>query len=174
MSNPLDWNALTKEERIDAIRPLVEKGQSSGKIALHFVNASRNAIISYCTRHKIALQKKRGWPGEKSKVHAKVQSKSSDRKPHQTHAIPSIPIDRPAAQAPDILALAPISKSRAFEPIDGLKPVHLADLTSSQCHWPVNGLEGIEPIFCGAAASHVYCTSHRRLAYQPRGHQGAI
>lgn len=153
-----EWALLTREERQQAIAKHAADGLSAGQIALQFTGVSRNAIIGYCKRSDIKLKNARG--GSRS-----AMARPAPRTEAAT---------RPAKPAkPDLVALGPISRSKAFEPLAGRVPVHLADLKSFQCHWPVNALEGSEPIFCGASASSLYCTSHARLAYLPRGQRGA-
>jgi hypothetical protein len=61
-----------------------------------------------------------------------------------------------------------VSRARAFEPLPGLAPIHLTELTKTTCRWPVNGIDGSEPIFCGGHAPQLYCSSHARMAYTPR------
>jgi hypothetical protein len=40
-------------------------------------------------------------------------------------------------------------------------------MSGGMCHWPVNGLYGREPIYCGQPADGPFCPVHHRLAYQP-------
>jgi hypothetical protein len=174
MSAVLDWKTLSKDEKFGIVRKLAEvDGLSGGQIAGQFVNASRNSVLSFVDRYDIKLARKHG---QHEVVRVKTTPATTVRKGSspagkfafgRTHAPPAKPV-------PDIVALAPISKSRAFDPIDGVDPVHLDSLTGRQCHWPVSGLEGNEPLFCGASASNIYCTSHERLAYVPRGQRGSI
>lgn len=163
MSRIPDWSKMPRDERIDAIKPLAAKGFSAGQIAREFLNASRNAIIGYCKRYNISLKNSPGSPPDR-----KRSPKMQARVERAENPVVRIPAAKPAREIPDVVALAPISKSKAFDPIEGVKPVHLENLSQKQCHWPVNGLEGIEPIFCGITTRHLYCSSHQRLAYVPR------
>jgi hypothetical protein len=167
-----DWTEMTKEQRIEKLKPLVSEGLSAGQIAMHFGNCSRNAVIGYLSRHDVGYIGK-GRTGQPVKVAKLVKKPVPARK--SVPALPPIEQPKPVAKViPDFADLGPIAKGSAFLPIDGVKPVHLTDLGRQQCHWPVNGLDGNEPIFCGAPSSKTYCTSHQRLAYQPRGQQGAL
>ncbi|UDF29336.1 UNVERIFIED_ORG: hypothetical protein LHK14_17760 [Roseateles sp. XES5] len=179
MSRLPDWSKLNKEERTAALRPLVSQGLSANAIALQFSNASRNAVISQCSRCglKLARGLKRGsWRAEPEKPKPKAAKRAPNRTSQAEPAKAEIaPVPRQTLQAvkPAVVP-APIARAKAFEPLIGVAPVHLADLGALQCHWPVNGHDGIHPIFCGASASETYCTSHARLAYLPRGHRGAL
>lgn len=175
MSKRSDWDRMSKDERIKAIRPLAAKGQSAAQIAGNFLNVSRNAVIGYCVRHDIKLERgKKGF----TKTRQTEIKKAAVKKPKvkQPEVIKrsesvlafvaeTVGSDRPA---PDIVNLGPISKSQAFDPIEGVAPVRLEDIGARQCHWPVNGFNGFEPILCGAAASSLYCENHQRLAYAAR------
>lgn len=169
-----DWTNLTKDERVEAIKPLAQRGLSAAKIAENFRNVSRNAIIGYCTRHSISLRNAARTPrcSRKAKnISSKAPARTADltvlpgSEPRLAYVEETTAIEKPA---PDIVALVSISKTRAFEPIAGIEPVRLENLGANRCHWPVNGLQGIEPIFCGGLAPDTYCKSHERLAYAPR------
>ncbi|MBX4883995.1 hypothetical protein HJA90_10415 [Rhizobium bangladeshense] len=176
MSTYPDWLTLSKEQRIEAIKPLVAKGFSASIIANRFRNVTRNAIIGYLTRYNIKRGKSQAKPAGTSKTSAKAATttttaRRAHEEPDHQSAIPYKAKTESSVKAvPDMIALEPIAKSRAFDPIDGVPPVRLENLGARQCHWPVNGLHGHEPIFCGARASNLYCTSHERLAYSPHGH----
>ncbi|EJB02927.1 hypothetical protein Rleg9DRAFT_1742 [Rhizobium leguminosarum bv. trifolii WSM597] len=148
-----EWSSLDKQQRVAAIRPLAASGLSATVIANRFRGVTRNAIIGYCTRNDIVLGKGQRSPAKKPVVGVAPKVDREKKKP-----------------APDIIALGPIAKRRAFDPIEGVTPVSLENLGARQCHWPVNGFNGHEPIFCGGAASNLYCASHTRLAYSPHGH----
>ncbi len=173
-----DWATLSKEQRIIAIRPMAANGLSAGIIAKRFTGASRNAIIGYCERYGITLgkgqprrvEKTKGSRGRPKKAQAaKVAAKAITAV--EKAVVPYAPEKSATPKvAPDIADLGPLSKSRAFDPIDGIKPVSLENLGAHSCHWPVNGFNGHEPLFCGVSTSKLYCASHARLAYSPHGH----
>lgn len=50
-----DWTTLTQGERIEAIKEALATCDSAQQIADTFRNATRNAIIGYCSRHGITL-----------------------------------------------------------------------------------------------------------------------
>ncbi|CAN7299777.1 hypothetical protein LJR221_001482 [Agrobacterium tumefaciens] len=170
--NILTWQQMTSEERREKVAKLADNGFSAGRIAQAIPGATRNSVMGYVQRFKIRLSRQ-------SRSLSTLQERAASRKiqieratavkPKSETAAVFQPV-RPAAPAtsPDILALAPISRSAAFLPIDGVRPVLLENLGKLQCHWPVNGLEGIEPIFCGAPADDLYCNNHKRIAYMPR------
>jgi len=171
MSKILDWNAMTRDERIAVITEGVAKGLSAGRIASKFVGASRNAVISYCYRHKIGTARpKPAKPAKTAATAQRVPPKAFTPAITKTESPQPIPSARAISKpAPDLVDLGPIAKSQAFQPIDGAKPIRLEDLGAMQCHWPVNGFDGRDAIFCGVRTRTTYCASHSRLAYQPRG-----
>lgn len=174
-----DWAVASKEERQATIAKYAAAGLSANQIALQFTGVTRNAIIGYCKRYDIKLHgalKRSGAVGRA--VTSSPPLREPKREPVATtkdvkpgrpkmEIVSGEPIYRTAALAS--AALAPVSRSRAFEPLVGHVPVLLADIGPRQCHWPVNGLEGAEPIFCGASTSSVdatYCPHHSRLSQQ--------
>ncbi|NEH72312.1 GcrA family cell cycle regulator [Rhizobium leguminosarum] len=169
MSNYPEWSSLSKEQRIEMIRRLAASGLSSGLMANRFIGVSRNGIIGYCKRYGIKLGQGQPLPSKqvvrKETHQKKVVRRANDIPPS---VIPHKPTNTAARPVPDIVALGPVAKSRAFDPIDGVAPVSLENLGAHRCHWPVNGFNGHEPIFCGATSPNLYCTPHARLAYLPR------
>lgn len=169
--NASTWQIMTAEERREKVSKLAKDGFSAGMIAQQIPGATRNAVMGYVQRFKISLSRqvrrvatpKERAASRKSQIDRAVAVKPKAETVRA--ATPAIPV---AATPPDIAALAPISRSAAFLPLDGIRPVLLENIGARQCHWPVNGLEGIEPILCGASADHLYCNSHKRLAYVPR------
>ncbi|MGT2467410.1 GcrA family cell cycle regulator [Mesorhizobium atlanticum] len=80
------------------------------------------------------------------------------------------PIALPAPPAPpSVPAVMPTFTTREsyFLPLPDSVPVDLADMEGGECHWPVNGLYGKEPIYCGRPADGAYCREHHRIAYNP-------
>ncbi|MDH6273622.1 hypothetical protein M2311_003712 [Rhizobium leguminosarum] len=159
MSGYPAWSELSREQRLEAIRPMAASGLSANMIAKRFTGVSRNAIIGLCVRNKIALGKGQTNPASVSAARNRAAKRAQAPK-----------VDRVQKPAPDMVDLGPIAKSRAFDPLDGVAPVSLENLGAKSCHWPVNGFKGHEPIFCGVSTANLYCTSHSRLAYTPHGH----
>lgn len=63
-----------------------------------------------------------------------------------------------------------IDRQHYFDPLPGTRPVEIGDLPRfGKCRWPVNGLDGHDPIFCGQIIdpTATYCAVHRRLAFTP-------
>jgi hypothetical protein len=61
-----------------------------------------------------------------------------------------------------------IDRQHYFDPLPGTKPVDIRDLPRfGKCRWPVNGIDGREPIFCEQTIdpTATYCAVHRRLAF---------
>lgn len=189
-----DWRAMGNEEKIVILREHAKNGLSSGQIAAQFQYASRSAVCGFMHRNDIPLKSQGRAATRLSIAGAKVKQprphpgniarKAASRKfdpglkfgkqqltetkPKKAHAapVPKAEIASAKGPAPDLAALEPISRARAFDPLPGLSPVLLTDIKPNQCHWPVNGLDGSEPIFCGGHASHLYCSSHARLSYK--------
>lgn len=170
--NVSTWQTMTADERREKIAKLANDGFSAGMIAKHISGATRNSVMGYIARFKIPLSRQ-------SRSLSTLQERAASRKSQIDRASAAKPKSatasvfqavRPTAPAnsPDVLALAPISRSAAFLPLDGVRPVLLENIGARQCRWPVNGIEGIEPILCGAPADHLYCNNHKRLAYMPR------
>lgn len=169
--NASTWQIMTAEERREKIAKLAHDGFSAGMIAQQIPGATRNSVMGYVQRFKISLARqvrRVATPKDRAASRKKIERATAPKPKAETSAV--VQAARPAAPATpqDILALAPISRSAAFLPLDGVRPVLLENMGARQCHWPVNGLEGFEPIFCGAPADHLYCKSHKRLAYMPR------
>lgn len=62
-----------------------------------------------------------------------------------------------------------ITRAAAFDPIPGIEPIGFMQLGPRTCRWPVDGVDGREFLFCGAACEFEdsYCRSHKALAYAP-------
>lgn len=150
------WAKMTAETKAEKVRELVEKGEAYSTIAWRLGAPSRSAISGVVNRLRAA--------GEMP------AAQKAEPKPTPTQA------KRPAAPKPVVPAPAPIepptisiSRAAAFDPLPGSDPLSIDVLTLTTCRWPVNG-DGREAIFCGAHCelTEPYCTSHSRLAYQPR------
>lgn len=194
MSRFPDWNAVGKEEKIVILREHAKNGLSAGQIAAQFQYASRSAVCGFMHRNDIPLKSqaaatrasKAGTKVKQPRPHpGNIARKAASRKydpglkfgkqkptettPKKVHAAPVPKAGTASAKEPasDLNAVEAISRTRAFDPLPGLSPVLLTDLQSNECHWPVNGLDGSEPIFCGAHAPRLYCDTHTRLS-RPR------
>lgn len=170
--NVSTWQTMTSEERREKVSKLANDGFSAGMIAQQIPGATRNSVMGYVQRFKISLARQaRRVATPKDRVASRKNRMERAAPPKPKSGTPIVvEVVRQVAPAtpPDILALAPISRSAAFLPLDGVRPVLLENIGARQCHWPVNGLEGFEPVLCGAPADHLYCNNHKRLAYMPR------
>ncbi len=162
MSDRPKWEELSRPERVRRVSKLAEQGLSTAQIAQRFEGVSRNAIIGVCHRYKITLARAQSQREPAYKV-------AADRKQRQAKAAKKLSSVSIKAIPADIVDLDPISKADAFSPIKGAEPVLLENLGAHQCHWPVSGFAGTEPLLCGMNAASLYCQSHTRLAYQNHG-----
>lgn len=173
MSALPNWEEMAKEARVEAVKILAAEGLSAGQIANRFRNASRSAIMGYVARNNINLSnqrlsqrlRERSGKAEVRPHPGNIARKAASRKFDPGLKAEPKPTSTPVAPAEEIV---PVSRARAFDPLPGRAPIHLTELTKTQCRWPVNGIDGSEPIFCGAHAGAVYCNSHARMAYTPR------
>lgn len=60
-----------------------------------------------------------------------------------------------------------VTSAAAWDPLPGIEPISLLDLTEHTCKWAVDGLEGSARLFCGAPseAKCSWCSTHRKLAF---------
>jgi GcrA cell cycle regulator len=195
MSAPLpDWRSLPRDERIKRIRRLLADGLSMGRIAAHFQNVTRNAIIGLVHRVEAA-------EGEPMKRNSHKQSlrtaraastpapkPKSWRKPFKAKepatVVPSHATEPQKIQTPVEVQISQplevdlrIPRDQAFQPIPGVKPLPLTDLPNRlRCRWPLD-TPGERHFACGAGTAsetHVYCAPHRLLSIRGAQSQGAI
>ncbi|RWM29445.1 GcrA family cell cycle regulator [Mesorhizobium sp.] len=167
-------------EQDSLLRKLNADGLTASQIAAHFENFSRNAIIGRAHRLGLVLANANGPIKNRKRKHLADSKKPAT--PQRKKLIAGIEhIVRPAKPtAPEPIATAkaiPIvlpatvptftTRESYFLPLPGSPPVDLADMEGGKCHWPVNGLYGREPIYCGRPADGTYCRVHTRLAYEP-------
>lgn len=180
MSGAYDWSSMDQQARIAVISKFAAKGFSAGEIASKIGNVSRNAIIGYVTRNGIKL--KRGGVRKPRTVAkapkpvsvAKTKSLATTAKKveagvESTPVMVEIPVAfRPSE--PDNISWSTWmgDRSRPFDPLDGVEPILVKNFPRlGRCRWPVNGVDGCEPLFCGyetVPATNVYCTTHARFA----------
>lgn len=157
-----DWTTLSPDQKRDAIRPLWEADASAREISMHFVNASRNSIISALNRYGMVREKK-------ISVHRATTKPRAPRVPRAPKPKPATKPPRPAAyipyeeEPPSQSVMEMINGNRP--PLAGTVPVSLVDLPSRKgvmCRWPVIGG------YCGAACGDdMYCKDHATFAYRP-------
>jgi GcrA cell cycle regulator len=155
-----NWLEMGVNERLEAVGKLAEKGLSAKQISEHFKNASRNAIIGFCHRQRIAFgmaKKKKGAEPVRSEKRRPPKSKA-ERKPAPVKKEEVEPeIVREVVEAPPIVP-------------EEHGPVSILQLSSHTCRWPNSesyiGLHPDKMMFCGSwTDGSSFCVTHSRLAY---------
>lgn len=162
-----DWKALDPADRDAMLITLCGQGLSASRIAERFLNCTRSAVVGRVHR----LQKRqvrvalRGRPSTNRtrQKPAKGAGKASRR---VIAGVEHVVARNLQAELPVVVVRFPTRESY-FEPLPETQPVHLDDMSGGRCNWPVSGLFGREPIYCGAPAEGTYCATHHRIAYQP-------
>ncbi|KRA00257.1 hypothetical protein ASD64_01400 [Mesorhizobium sp. Root157] len=164
----MDWQSLTTQERIEAIKAAWQPGMSAQQIASAVpCVVSRNAIIGMLDRHGDKM------PGVRLRaVGDNGQVKGGEKKPRKSRAKPASELRRPRS-APRIAVVSP---SILFDhapsiPLPEPEYVHGERLTvgrpirmlgHGECRWAVNDAEkGDMHLFCGAPADGPWCECHR-------------
>ncbi|MBA1141742.1 GcrA family cell cycle regulator [Mesorhizobium neociceri] len=181
MSELPDWTKLTSREKAEAILPHLAAGESNGRIASRFLNCGRCHIAGAVNRMKVTGQNppsRRGsqrhigkaattkTPAAKAKPAHRptklVQQTSSWRGPNNPVAVDFKARALQRAASPGII----VKRENAFDPIPDTPPVAFG---SPGCRWPVDGVNGIGLLACGAAKEpeRSYCDAHRQLSYAP-------
>lgn len=104
-------------------------------------------------RSRKVVSLKRERERERIKRQAKAQAKSLAIKPRVVPLTEGMPIE----------ADTRFLRSKAWEALDGSKPVALVDLDKHQCKWPLNGPNDTH-LFCALPADGRYCPSHTYLS----------
>ena len=171
---------------------LWQKGWTTSRIGVE-LGVSRNAVVGIAGRNRDlfpARSSSAGTRAAKSTPHPpeadirpsvrKQRKEPAKRRTRRktTVARTNQPTTIPPAIKPDSKVLvrtkdpAPrVDRQHAFEPIPGCEPVPLINLLPTQCRWPVNGFEGVKPIFCGQHCERTepYCADHQRIACRRTG-----
>ena len=195
MSSPLpDWRSVPRDERITKVRRLLADGLSMGRIAAHFQNASRNAVIGLV--HRVEASEGKPMKRNSHKQSLKRARAASTPTPKPKSWRRPFSAKGPAAIAPPRTAKPQkiktpveveirqpvevdlrIPRDQAFQPIPGVKPLPLTDLPNRmRCRWPVD-MPGERHFACGAGTlseTHVYCAPHRLLSIRGAQRQGAL
>lgn len=121
-----DWKALSREQRIEMVAPMVAEGLSSSKIAGRFRNTTRNTIIGLCHRYGMQLrgiapkppkQPKAPRPhGNKGQPKANAIIARAARKPPTP---PPEPFDMEDGEPVDVTALVGIMQNKGCKWIHG-------------------------------------------------------
>ena len=147
-----DWKSMSGEERSQMVRPLAADGLASSKIAAVFLNATRNAIISHCSRYGIGL----GRPGfdrpRTTRPMAEPKPRAAPR-PKQPKVKPPRPIGQTASK--------PLPIARVQEDMTHALPF-LDALIAGVCKWPLWQEFSADAQCCGAerVTGSPYCDHH--------------
>lgn len=179
-----DWRAIPKSDLRTILAGYCDQHLTAQAIADRFTNCSRSAVIGQVYRFKLKLNA--GKPRRRGKAPAAgaeatpkqpavrrtsklVQQTSSWRGPNNPVAIDYKARALQRAASPGIV----IKRENAFDPIPGIAPVAFA---SSGCKWPVDGVNGVGLLACGAAKEpeRSYCAAHRQLSYTPPVHRLSV
>lgn len=163
-------------ERDEALKRLVTAGKTSSQIAA-LSGISRNSVIGRI--HRLKLELARGKTKTNPKKTAQPKAETPRRAPRRKliAGIEQIKLSqKPKAARPAKAAEAKVpvvipaflDRDSYFLPLADTPPVSLMDMHDQACRWPVNGLYGREPIYCGRhAPDGPYCRVHHRIAFQP-------
>ncbi|HLP66720.1 MAG TPA: hypothetical protein VK181_04300, partial [Rhizobium sp.] len=140
----------------------------------------RNAVIGYVTRNGIKLKrggvrKPRTVASAPKRVSvAKTKTLDTISKAVEADVVHTpVTIEIPVAfrsTEQDVVSWSTLmgDRSRPFDPLEGVEPILVKNFPRlGKCRWPVNGIDGHEPLFCGcetAPATNIYCTTHTRFA----------
>lgn len=172
-------------EADERLKALLAENLSASQISARFGNCSRNAVIGRV--HRLNLSFSKAAPAAVKANRARSNAKKAvgntpavpTRKkliagiehvalrPEKQKAKPApIVLPSPSPSVPAVVPTFTTRESR-FLPLPDSPPVNLADMEGGKCHWPVNGLYGKEPAYCGRPADGAYCREHHSIAYTP-------
>lgn len=161
MSLP-DWKALTEtdptgEARLAVIEPYRLKGASATQLSRLFANATRNSVIGFMVRKKVALMGKAGGLGPDA--HVMVDDQDRRRQVTQRRVRDGqeqvVPVTR--AREPERGDISLI-----HDDIPMAQRKTLLELSERTCKWPVGDPQAEDFHFCGAPpiAGKPYCKTH--------------
>ncbi|ESW92673.1 hypothetical protein NKL07_22010 [Mesorhizobium sp. C280B] len=158
-------------ERDEALKRLVAAGKSSSQIAA-LSGISRNSVIGRIHRLKLTLARRKGSSNPRAPQAPKPPADKPRRAPRRKliAGVEQIVLSqKPVAPRTSVPAVIPtfVDRDSYFLPLADTPPVDLMGLQGGRCRWPVNGLYGRDPIYCGRHADGTYCRVHHRIAYQP-------
>ena len=167
------WKDLTRQQKGDVIRPMIEEQQLSYAQIGKLLGVSRVAIAGAADRNHIKSPYSRGVPkgigyagGAANVARKKSDAARKLRKP--TKPRPTVSAVRPLPSLPliDLPPKAPWNPD-AWLALPGTTPIALHETTDRTCRWPI-GTE-MPFSFCGAPATpgKPYCATHNALAYKP-------
>lgn len=151
----MTWTEMTKEQRVEAIRPLWMRGDSAGMIAREF-GVTRSVIIGLVHRNLKGIR-----PGQPSSSLRRRRSPSPPLAPSLNSMKPR-PVGRPRKDSPPPLPRpAPI----VVADLPQTGTVDFLDRRSGQCAYPMWPATESIGLCCGRPASEgsSYCPEHHRL-----------
>lgn len=156
-----DWKELSRDQKIEMVRPLVDQGRSSSQIAAHFRHTTRNTIIGLCSRHGMKLQGNTGAIDKKQNP-AKAKGTHGNKGQPKANAI----VARASAKA----AQPPQNLDRMFDMEDG-EGVDVSSLVGTLQNKGCKFILG-DPLaqhgYCGKpfkAGSKSWCSAHHARVY---------
>lgn len=168
------WRDMSKESRIEHVKRYVDQGKSASEIAALVEGATRNSIIGFAHRNKLAL----GKPSAATPSTRKRKPKP--RQPPKERSIKAAPVAKPKPISESSPAKPKVADKVATEviPREVVKLVrkepNILQLASDMCRWPIveiyRGQEPEDILFCGKRTEDLqsFCTHHRKIAYTPR------
>lgn len=159
MTTLLDWQALSPQEKVDAIKPLWLDGKSASEISANFRNCSRNSIIGAINRAKLRDEQRTKKPKDtRIKPERKIRLPIAVAKVAIIERLPEPDPDSSSARVAFM-----INNNRP--PLPGHMPQPMTALPNKagvMCRFPVQGG------WCGASSGEkMYCEAHQEIMYRP-------
>lgn len=170
MSSLPDWPRMNRDEKIRLVTAMLAEKATASQIAASFANCSRNPAIGFVHRIQKAGVKANFYNRPRSATVRSVKAPKLAKVASVAPPPPSAPelvVEAAPIALPAVIEQFP-DRDSYFRPLAGTAPIAGDDLEGGVCHWPVNGLYGSEPIYCGEPADGPYCATHTRIAYQPQ------
>lgn len=149
-----DWSAMTKDQKLEALKPILELEEiSASQIALRFCNCTKSAISGFCRRENLKL------PGA---LHDKERAKNKRRE------IQEFKKRERAAKAAMVMEKDPISFIvHSTTPIDPSAAIpFLTAIERRLCKWPLWDSNQSIGDCCGLprAEKGPYCPEHLKMS----------
>lgn len=170
-----DWKSLSAREKDETIKQLRREGVGSRATTRKFSNCSESAvneIVSRLRRHG-ELEPIKATPKTAKLKKVAPKPKSAKRFPsarlvglQERSPVNQFDFKERAKQRAEDPCFVTITRAGAWDPIPGIEPVALVDLTNRSCRWPIETDEAELGFFCGAPRVDgcSYCNSHLNLA----------
>ncbi len=154
------WN----DERCDRLRKLWADGYSCSQIAADLWGVSRNGVIGKV--HRLGLS-------GRVKQTSSLRPQRDPRERALKRAIKKAAALASSSEKAAIETEAEQTRQRLFEEAEarcnalGRPLIHLDELTSTTCRWPIGNPGEADFGFCGGEPVGVYCAYHHRVGTQP-------